>query len=158
MELNLNDEKFVNSLVNYNMAYCFNDSCPKAKNCFRHMAVKFKKATHQMGNAVFPDALQDGKCKYFIRPRIIKAAWGFTPLYNEVKHGDVISMRGKVIGLLGGKTSYYRYHRGEKLLTPELQNAIYEVFKASGYGKPTFKHYKETIDFTDEEVQKCFTE
>ena len=62
------------------------------------------------------------------------------------------------MGILGGKTSYYRYHRGEKLLTPEQQEAINELFEEKGYCKPSFDHYKESIDFTDKEVSNSFTE
>lgn len=158
MELNLNDEKFVNSLVTYNMAYCFNDACPKANTCFRHMAVKFKNSNLKMGNAVYPDALQDGRCDYFIHPRIIKAAWGFHSLYNEVRLQDVGSIKVKVMSLLRGRTSYYRYHRGEKKLTPELQKSIADLFRAYGYEAPTFSHYKEMIDFTSKEIDSSSTE
>lgn len=152
MILNLNDEKFVNSLVFYDMAYCFNPDCPMAESCFRHIAVKFKSSSKKSGNAIYPDALQDGKCNYFIRPRVIKAAWGFNSLYDSVKHHDVATMRVKVMAILGGKTSYYRYHRGEKLVTPELQDAIARLFEARGYASPSFDHYQETVDFTDKEA------
>lgn len=152
MTLKLSDENFVNSIVPSGMAYCFNEACPKANSCFRHIAAKFKKPSMKMGNAIFPDALQDGKCNYFMRPRIINAAWGFDTLYNEVKQQDIANMRCEVMRLLGGKTSYYRYHRGEKLITPELQESVNALFEARGYGKPSFKHFKETIDFTNKEV------
>ena len=111
----------------------------------------------KMGKAIFPDALEDGKCNHFIRPRIIQAAWGLDSLYNEVRLQDANTMKSQVMSLLGGKTSYYRYHRGDKLLTPELQDAVQALFAARGYGKPIFKHYKETIDFTDKEEEKSFT-
>lgn len=149
MKLELNDEKFVNSIVYYEMAYCFNDKCSAASTCFRRIAAKFKKKDKKVGNAIFPDALQDGKCDFFIRPRITKAAWGFTHLYDEVTHKDVACVKSRVMSMLGGKTSYYRYHRGEKLVTIELQEEIAQLFESKGYGKPTFDHYKETVDFTD---------
>ncbi len=151
MILNLNDAKFVNSLVGYDMAYCFNHACSRAGSCFRHIAAKFKPSNKTSGHAIYPDALQDGDCRYFIRPRIIKAAWGFGSLYDAVKYNDVTNMRCKVMSILGGKTSYYRYHRGEKLLSPELQQAIQKEFETRGYHSPSFDHYKETIDFTDKE-------
>ncbi len=157
MILQLNDEKFVNSLVYYDMAYCFNSACPKAGTCFRHLATKFKPSNKRTGNAIYPDALQDGQCDYFIRPRIIKAAWGFNGLYNAVKHQDVARIRCQVMSVLGGKTSYYRHHRGEKLLTPEQQSDIQKVFEASGYASPSYDHYKETVDFTDKDAEISFS-
>lgn len=156
MNLQLNDKNFVNSIVYYDMAYCFNSVCPRSASCFRRIAAKFKDSNKKIGNAIFPDALQDGKCKYFIRPRIIQATWGFNSLYNEVIHQDVAHMRCKVMSILGGKTSYYRYHRGEKLLTPEKQEMIKDLFEARGYSAPAFDHSKETIDFTDQEEGNSF--
>ncbi len=158
MILKLNDEKFVNSLVYHGMAYCFNDTCPKAGACFRHLAAQFKPSDKKSGNAIYPDALQDGHCDYFIRPRIMKAAWGLGSLYNAVKHQDVCIVKSEIMAALGGRTSYYRYHRGEKLLTPEQQSHIEKVFAAKGYASPSFEHYKETVDFTSGDAGTCSSE
>lgn len=35
MKLNLNDPKFINSLVDYHWMYCFNAECPRAAECIR---------------------------------------------------------------------------------------------------------------------------
>lgn len=152
MEINLKDKKTIESIVYYGMAYCFNDACPKAERCFRHIAAQFKDATVKSGNAIYPDALHDGKCDYFIRPRIINAAWGFNGLYHNVRQQDVATLRSQITSLLGGKTSYYRIFRGEKLLTPEKQQEIARLFKAYGYPTPRFDHYKETVDLTEKDV------
>lgn len=152
MELDLNDKKTVNSIVYHGMAYCFNEACPKEGSCFRKIAAKFKDPTMKTGNAIFPDALQNGKCDHFLRPRIIIAAWGLRNIYADVRQQDVGSLRCKTISLLGGKTSYYRYHRGEKLLGPEKQQEVATLFRAYGYPEPRFDHYKETVDLTGEDA------
>ena len=146
-ELNLNDEKFVNSIVYYGMEYCFNSECARKASCFRFIAAKFKDPNKKRGNAIFPDALKDGKCAFHLQPRIIQAAWGLSHLYDEVRHEDIAAMRRKATTLLGGKTSYYRYHRGEKKLSPEMQQSVYNLFEKNGYSKPTFDHFKEEIAF-----------
>lgn len=159
MTLDLNDEKFVNSIVSPGMAYCFNDTCPRAGSCFRRIAAKCKQPSVKTGYAIYPDALREnGRCDFFIRPRVFTTAWGFDSLFSEVRSQDVANARCEVMAMLGGKTSYYRYHRGEKKLTPELQEAIATLFERKGYGKPSYKHFKETIDFTDKEVPDSFTE
>lgn len=56
MKLNLNDPKFVNSLVNYSWMYCFNADCPRTAECIRFISAKFKPDDVTAGNAVFPDA------------------------------------------------------------------------------------------------------
>ena len=147
MEINLKDPDYVNSILPRDMAYCFNHSCPKANKCFRHIAALVKKERLKCGYAIYPDALQEGRCDYFLRPRAIAAAWGFAHLYDNVKHSEIGTMRAHVMGILGGRTSYYRYHRGEKRLTPEQQDAIKDCFASQGYEKPTFDYFKEMIDF-----------
>ena len=148
MKIELSDADFVRSIVRPGMAYCFNNACPKTDKCFRFIAGRHKSPGMTKGNAIFPDALRDGKCEHFITPRIINAAWGFKSLYKEVTASDLAAMRMKVTAFLGGKTAYYRFHRGEKLLSPEQQEAIAKLFKEKGYGEPSFDHKKETIDFT----------
>ena len=148
MKIDLSDANFARSIVRPGMAYCFNNACQMTDRCFRFIAGKYKSPSQTKGNAVYPDALQDGKCEHFITPRIINAAWGFKSLYREVTSSDLASMRLKVTAFLGGKTAYYRYHRGEKLLSPEQKEAIANLFKEKGYGEPSFDHRKETVDFT----------
>ncbi len=152
MKLDLKDKKTIESIVYHGMAYCFNKTCPKSETCFRFIAAEFKDESVKTGNAIYPDALQDGKCGYFIHPRIINAAWGLKGLYSNVRQQDVNTLRSKITSLLGGKTGYYRYYRGEKLLTPEKQQEIVDLFKAYGYPTPHFDHYKETVDLTEEDV------
>lgn len=151
MKIQLDNEQFVNSIVYYDMPYCFNNVCPRASKCFHYIAAKFKAPNKQTGNAIYPDALKKGKCKYFMRPQIIKVAWGFSKLYDEIHLKDVASMRTKVMSILGGRTSYYRYHRGEKFLKPEQQEAIKKLFISSGYLSPNYDFQKEIVDFTDKE-------
>jgi hypothetical protein len=50
---------------------------------------------------------------------------------------------------LGSHTSYYRYHRGEKLLTPEQQQWILDLFAQYGYTNELhFDSYRDMIDFS----------
>lgn len=151
MELHLKDKDFVNSIVPYSMSYCFIDACPKASKCFRRIAAKCKPASKHEGYAVYPDALQEGRCRYFLRPRIVNAAWGFKSLYAQVRQQDVTTLRFRMMDLLGSRTYYYRYYRGEKLLSPEQQQAIGKLFADYGYDMPQFDGFKEIIDFTDKE-------
>lgn len=156
MKENLNDRDLIQSLITYDTAFCLNHSCPRATQCFRHQAYQYKDATQKVGRIVFPDALQNGQCDYFLRPRHITAAWGFAHLYNQVKNSDVAGMRTKVMGFLGGKTSYYRYHRGEKWLNTEQQKEIGVLFKERGYEVPFFDHCKETVELTDKKEENGF--
>ena len=56
----------------------------------------------------------------------------------------------RVMDVLGNRTTYYRVHRGEKHLTPEMQEQVKKVFAEYGYGEPTYDHYAEEIGFVYE--------
>lgn len=150
MKLNLNDPKFVNSLVNYSWMYCFNADCPRTAECIRFISVKFKPDDVTAGNAVFPDANLHGPCTHFKRVRQFKAAWGLTHLYDQVRHSDVHTLKFAVMDIVGNRTTYYRVHRGERHLTPEQQEQVKQLFAKYGYEEPTYDHYAQEIGFVYE--------
>lgn len=89
MELNLNDPAFIKSLVDYHWMYCFNADCPRAAECIRFISAKFKPDDVTAGNAVYPDANLHASCSHFMRVYQFKAAWGFSHLYDQVKHVEM---------------------------------------------------------------------
>lgn len=49
----------------------------------------------------------------------------------------------------GGNTTYYRFHHGERLLTPEQQKWIINLFRRHGYTEELhFDGYRNVYDFT----------
>ena len=51
---------------------------------------------------------------------------------------------------LGGHGTYYRYNRGEKLLTPEQQEWILRLFTRYGYSENlSFEGYCDVMDFSE---------
>lgn len=47
--------------------------------------------------------------------------------------------------LLGGKTAYYRYHRGERKLSPSQQESIRRLFLKYSYERVEFAHTEERV-------------
>ena len=143
MKVNFSDESFAKSLIYDGWAYCFNSDCPMASKCFRFQSSRFKPESKICGNAVYPGVFTDQGCKCFVTPQVVNVTWGFRRLYDDVKtrHADSIKMR--VMGLLGGKTNYYRYNRGEKKLLPEQQQLIAAVFREYGYNLVNYEHTAE---------------
>lgn len=147
MELKLDDSEFVNSILYPSWSYCFNAECPRSKECICFISSKFIPADKEWGNAIYPNACHDGKCRHFLRARIVKAAWGMKGLYDQVKHRDAAILISRAKGLLGGHTAYYRYFRGEMHLSPEQQEMVNQLFAEYGYAAPRFDHYQEEVDF-----------
>ncbi|MBO5613744.1 MAG: hypothetical protein J5905_04475 [Prevotella sp.] len=95
-------------------------------------------------------AMRGGDCKFFKEIRLVRVAYGFTAMFKEVKNKDVAQLRKDVFGLLSGRSTYYRYHRGEYKLLPEQQEAVKAFFAKHGYTENvSFDHYCEVLDFSE---------
>ena len=130
-------------------ARCFQSDCPKADTCARFLAGKYIPEGQVRGDAVYPTARQGGDCKMYKQTRVIRAAYGFKALFAEVKQKDDTPLRSRIKAYLGGNTTDYRYHHGEKLLTPEQQEWILKLFRRRGYTEELrFDGYRELYDFS----------
>lgn len=147
--------------------YCFNDSCSKAQECAAFLSGKilihdeafYKELFYdEVVPTIRPDARYDDQsgskesekeagsfypCTQFCRPCMERKVWGFSQFYAEVKYNDTLPLRHQLMSFLGGRTAYYRFHRGEKLLSAEMQACIAEVFKKWGYNAPSYDFSKE---------------
>lgn len=141
-----------NSDLTYDMLppswlYCFLEGCPKAGECIRYISSKLIPDDVTIGYAVLPTALKGKDCPHFKQIRKIRAAYGFNKLFEEVKRKDDTPLRNQLKAYLGSHGAYYRYHNGEKLLTPEQQQHIIDIFHQWGYtDNLAFDHYREVYD------------
>ena len=137
------------SLVPTTWRQCFYSDCPKHEVCSHYFTGQRVPDGIVSGPAVYPNACKGGNCEFFKELRSINAAYGFDPLFKDVKQRDYTVLRTKIKEYLGGHSAYYRYNRGERLLTPEQQEWIIALFNQHGYTENlTFKNYLETLDFS----------
>ena len=101
------------------ITYCFTEPCPMKDKCIHYLSALYDKDKKDRGEAIFPNALKDGKCKYFAPLRVVKMAWGFDKLFAEIKVKDAPALRAKMREYLGSKGQYYRYKLGKLKLLPE---------------------------------------
>ena len=130
------------------ISYCFTEPCPMKDECIHYLAGLYKGDDVEQGHAIFPNALKDGKCKFFAPLRIVKMAWGFDKLFAEVKVKDAPVLRSEMREYLGSKGQYYRYKLGQMKLLPEQQEHIKQLFARFGYKDVDFEHFANEIDFT----------
>lgn len=129
--------------------YCFCSDCERHEECLRYQTGLHLPDDKLWGNAVFPTACKNGDCKYFKEIRAVRVAYGFNATFREVMNKDVTSLRKDVFALLGGRSTYYRHHRGEYKLLPEQQEAISALFAKYGYTENViFDHYCDVLDFS----------
>ena len=130
---------------------CFNGRCPRRDDCIRFLAGQHVPATLMSGPAVYPNALTSDVCPYFKQTRVIHGAWGFRNLYKDVEKPHAQILKAKVVNFLGGPVASYGYMHGDKLLTPEQQDAIQGFFNEMGYSHTiVFEGYSIMYDFSDE--------
>lgn len=143
------DIPFDSTRIPASFARCFQGDCPKAGACVRFLAGKHVPAGKLSGPAVYPTARRGDDCELYKPTRVIRAAYGFKAIFAEVKQKDDTPLRNRIKAYLGGNTTYYRYHHGEKLLTPEQQDWIINLFRRAGYTEELhFDGYRELYDFS----------
>lgn len=129
-------------------ALCFNQSCPLHEHCLRFQAGVLAPSDLTVSRCVTPRALTEERCKVFTSMEPAKMARGFTTIYQKVLKRDYTSLRKFMTNLLSGKRYYYEYKRGERLLSPEQQSDIRELFASFGYKDSVqFDSYEETLHF-----------
>ena len=129
--------------------FCFCNECPQHGECLHFLAGRQLPDDVTWGEAIFPTAYKNGPCRHFKQVRVIRAAYGFAPLFKEVKQKDYTPLRDAMKQYLGSHGTYYRYNRGEKMLTPEQQQWILRLFARHGYHDGlAFEHYQDIVDFS----------
>ena len=128
---------------------CFNSECTEKARCMHYQARLLMPEDCYKGSAVFPTAWQDGKCKCFREKRLVRKAWGFEHLYDNVPQRDKAEARQCVHAFFGrGNGPYYRVHHGENMLSPEEQEKIMKILSNFGSTEGVrFEHYVTGWDF-----------
>lgn len=132
-------------------AVCFNEKCPMRKKCVRFAAGPVVCEHRKEGLCVFPSAIADGECQKFVLLRMVRLAWGFWPLFKEVRKADYDKVRRAVISHFKSESEFWRYNRGYYKLLPEQQKSIFDIFQRFGYSIKNLKfmHYKEQVFFPE---------
>lgn len=143
------DKPFDLSFVPPLWQLCFCNGCPRHGECLHFVTGQHVPDDRTWGPAIYPTAYRNGSCQHFKAIRTIRAAYGFDTLFREVKHKDISTLRDLMKDYLGGHGTYYRYKRGERLLTPEQQQWVLDLFARYGYKVGLgFDHYVDVVDFT----------
>ncbi len=112
---------------------CFNSGCADKGKCMHYQAMLLTSADRYKGQAVFPTAWQNGKCRCYRKKKLVKKAWGFSGLYKNVERRDRAEARQCVSSYFGrGNGPYYRAHHGEILLSPKQQADILQIVAQFG--------------------------
>lgn len=112
---------------------CFLEGCPRADRCVRHMVYELLGSQKACGSTVMPSSLRGGQCDMFSEAVVKRYAKGARRMFDEVRMKHFEVLKDRVMRILGGRTSYYRCMRGEKLISEEQQKRIADLFGSYGY-------------------------
>lgn len=132
--------------VPHGYALCLQSNCSLCNKCTHYLAASAD-GLDEMETVIMPSARNDGACRYYKEKRIVSGAWGFSNMMRCVKSEDVRAMRSQLISVIGSQPSFYRYKRGEAMLSPERQKEILSVFNSFGYDGLAFDSYASVVDW-----------
>ena len=75
---------------------CFNEACKLRESCMHYQAYKLHPKERLTGPAVLPSAWQDGECQRYSETKLVKKAWGFSNIYNNVPNYQKAEARRRV--------------------------------------------------------------
>ena len=129
---------------------CFNEACKLRESCMHYQAYKLHPKERLTGPAVLPSAWQDGECQRYSETKLVKKAWGFSNIYNNVPNYQKAEARRRVKSYFSwGNGPYYRYHHGENKLSPRQQQDIMQILSTFGNTEGLeFDHYEMDYDFS----------
>lgn len=123
-------------------AHCFagKDSCPKAGSCLRAIAAKLlteskepQPQTVNTVNAIYVEQLPNRTpCPLYRSSEPLRYAKGMTHLFDEIPLKQAITVRRKVIGCFSCERYFYHSRNGNRLISPEEQKKIANVFRHIG--------------------------
>ena len=143
------DEVFDFSTVPLWYALCTNEQCPLRSECLHYLAGSHAPDDMTTALCIMPHNSRDGKCRFFASTQKIRMARGFSHLFDKVLKNDFTQMRKNLTFYLHGAKFYYQYMRGERMLTPEQQQAIKDMFVEMGYTEElVFDGFTFVYDFT----------
>ena len=137
-------------------AYCFagKDLCPKAATCLRAIAAQTLAESEEEGrnilyciNPVYVQRLSPAdSCRYYRNNKPVRYAKGMTQLFEDLPLKQSRVVRLRVMQCFSCESYFYQSRKGERLITPDEQEAIRRVFRASGVtSEPKFDDFQYSL-------------
>ena len=128
-----------------NYTLCIKGECPKATTCLRYAATRMMEADVQRWNILSTAYLAQfgSNCPHYRSGEKVRYARGFSRMMSAltVKRAHVV--KDSIVATFG-MNMYYRMRRGERLITPTEQEAIYQMLEQQGVtARPEFDAYVE---------------
>lgn len=145
--------------IPHGYAHCFagKDNCPKADSCLRAIAARLlieskepQPHTINTVNVLYIEQLPTDQppCPLYRSCEPVRYAKGMTHLFDELPMKQATTVRDRVIGCFSCERYFYHSRNGNRLIPPEEQRKIANVFRSTGLGvTPKFDGYEYVIEW-----------
>ena len=129
---------------------CFNNDCALRGQCMHYHMGQLAPEQLTTGPAIYPAAWKNGVCSHFASTEKVRFAWGFDGLFKNLPQRKANEARRALRQFFSsGMSTYYRFHNGERLLSPARQREILDFMAQYGNtDEMQFDHYVEQYDFS----------
>lgn len=130
-------------------AYCLNAQCKHSAMCLRYLVSKELSPERQAFSIVNPDCTtpQAESCPFFKADQKDKYALGITHLLDDLPHNKALDIKRTILSTFS-KGTFYRIRNKERLISPDEQNIIRQIFFEHGVNAdPHFDKYVEQYDW-----------
>ena len=116
---------------------CFIDSCPLHGQCLRWLVGQYADPSSVSFNAINPRNQQVGgeQCIMFRKNQRVVMKRGLTHLYLDMP-GRVEYRVRQLLILMWGRKQYFEVRKGERLITPEMQEDVQDACRHHGWTGP----------------------
>lgn len=140
-------------------AHCLasKENCPQADSCLRAIATRLlteskepQPPTINMVNALYLEQLSPDRtsCPLYRSCEPVRYAKGMTHLFHELPMKQAVTVRDRVICCFSCERYFYHSRKGDRLIPPEEQRKIVNVFQSTGIGiTPKFDGYEYVIEW-----------
>ena len=127
-------EVFSHKAPNYLL--CFINECPRRASCLRWLVGQELQSNEYNILSVNPmhPEVKANKCALYREKKHVRYAKGMMHFYDEMTRSQEVGIKHRLI-VHYGRRQYYEYRRGERLISPEMQEFIGQVCKEHGYTK-----------------------
>lgn len=137
------------SLAPHNFIHCLNAQCPQAGECLRHQVFLRIPSECEYIRIVNPAHITPAgeSCPYFMPDQLRQFALGITHLLDNVPHSDAIIIKQRMLNHFKAHM-YYRFCRKERLINPDGQAYIRQLFLDRGItDEPVYDEYVEQYEW-----------
>lgn len=143
------ETEFDYSSVPYGFAHCFKKKCKHSARCLHYLAALHAtpacKYIHTL-NPTYVASIGDD-CPHLKIYQKQKFALGITNLYDHMLHSEAVVIKQQLIKYFN-RSTYYRLWRKERLITPNEQKDVRQIFLSRGItNEPLYDEYIEQYDW-----------